>query len=321
MRTRLGGKLTILFLRDGGRSPLRLAVPTWLVSLVNTSALTLLGFVGFLGWQLQAVYGMQGQHVLYLGVLDSGAERWTLFERLAPSRLTPSREELRNNVVKERAIRLGLGDRRAASALLVGAITPEWAAEASRTGDMGNGKLQWPVRQGWFGRGYGSGEGGYHLAVDIAGELGADVYAAAPGVVGYVGNELRGYGNVVLVVHPGGWVTLYGHNRRVVVRSGEHVSQGQPIAELGSTGRSMGPHVHFELIYQGRNCDPLPFVRQDEVGHLSAATPTRSVAWIPSQPKPDAVRCKRRMMHPQHEEDDDALVGATETPTSSAPSG
>jgi murein DD-endopeptidase MepM/ murein hydrolase activator NlpD len=311
MQTRLGGKLTILVLRDGGRSPVRLAVPIWLLSLVNTSALTLLGFVGFLGWQLQAVYGMQGQHVLYLG-LDSGAERWTLFERLAPSRLGPTREELRNNIAKLRASRLGLGDRRAASALLLGAVAPEWTAEASRPGDVGDGTLQWPVRNGWFGRGYGSGEGGYHLAVDIAGELGADVYAAAPGVVGYVGNELRGYGNVVLVVHPGGWVTLYGHNKRVVVRSGEHVRQGQPIAELGSTGRSMGPHVHFELIYQGRNCDPLPFVRTSDVGHLSAATPTRSVAWIPSEPKPNSVRCKRRMMHPQHEDEDDNLVGATE---------
>jgi murein DD-endopeptidase MepM/ murein hydrolase activator NlpD len=320
MRTRLGAKLTILFLRDAGRAPVRVAVPIWLVSLVNTSALTLLGCVGFLGWQLQAVYGMQGQHVLYLG-LDSGAERWTLFERLAPSRLTPSREELRNNIVKLRASRLGLGDRRAASALLVGAITPEWAAEASRPGDVGDGTLQWPVRNGWFGRGYGSGEGGYHLAVDIAGELGADVYASAPGVVGYVGNELRGYGNVVLVVHPGGWVTLYGHNKRVLVRSGEHVRQGQPIAELGSTGRSMGPHVHFELIYQGRNCDPLPFVRASDVGHLSAATPTRSVAWIPSEPKPSSVRCKRRMMHPAHEDEDDTLVGATEPRTSADTSG
>jgi hypothetical protein len=320
MQTRLGGKLTILVLRDGGRSPVRLAVPIWLLSLVNTSALTMLGFVGFLGWQLQAVYGMQGQHVLYLG-LDTGAERWTLFERLAPSRLGPSREELRNNIAKQRASRLGLGDRRAASALLTGSVAPEWTAEASRPGDVGDGTLQWPVRHGLFGRGYGSGEGGYHLAVDIAGELGADVYAAAPGVVGYVGNELRGYGNVVLVVHPGGWVTLYGHNKRVVVRSGEHVSQGQPIAELGSTGRSMGPHVHFELIYQGRNCDPLPFVRSSDVGHLSAATPTRSVAWIPSEPKPNSVRCKRRMMHPQHEDEDDNLLGATEKRNSADTSG
>ena len=321
MKTKLGSKLTILILRDSGRAPLRISVPIWLASLLNTSALTLLGFVGFLGWQMQAVYGLQGLHVQYLG-LDAGAERWALYEHLAPSRLTPSRDELRKNFWKARAARLGLGDRRAASSLLTGVVAPEWIAEASRLGDVGNGNLEWPVRQGLFGRGYGSGEGGYHLAIDIAGEMGVDVMAAAPGVVGYVGNELRGYGNVVLVVHPGGWVTLYGHNKRVLVHPGEHVRQGQTIAELGSTGRSMGPHVHFELIYQGRNCDPLPFVKPTEVAHLSAATQTGWVSWNPNAPKPSVVRCKRRMMHPQHEDDDDpSLVGSSEPKSNSSHSG
>lgn len=321
MRTRLGSTLTILVLRDGGRAPVQVAFPTWFVSLVHTCTLTLLGFVGFLGWQLQARYGMQGHHVLYLGALDSGAERWTLFERLAPSRLGPSREDLRKQVAKQRADRLGLGDRRAASALLTGVVAPEWIAAASSSGDMGDGSLLWPVRQGYYGRGYGSGEGGYHLAIDIDGERGSDVFAAAPGIVGYVGNELRGYGNVVLIVHPGGYVTLYGHNQRVTVQAGQRVVQGQPIAELGSTGRSEGPHVHFELIYQGRNCDPLPFVHQDEVAHFSAAGPTASVAWHPNEPKPAEVRCKKRMMHPAHEEEDENLVGASEAKPSSAPQG
>lgn len=309
MGTRQSEKLTILILRDGGRAPARVAIPKWLVSAVHSVALTCLGFVGFLGWQLQGVYGLQGQQLLTLG-LDAVAERWSLFEQLGPSRLTPSREELRNRVAKQRADRLGLGDRRAASALLTGVVAPEWAAEASMGGDLGDGALRWPVDQGYFGRGYGSGEGGYHLAVDIAGEMGADVNAAGPGIVGYVGNELRGYGNVVLIVHPGGWVTLYGHNKHVIVHAGERVRQGQQIAELGSTGRSMGPHVHFELIYQGRNCDPLPFVRPDQVAHISAAGPMEQVAWNPVAGKPSNVRCKRRMMHPVHEDDDEPIAGA-----------
>jgi murein DD-endopeptidase MepM/ murein hydrolase activator NlpD len=280
----------------------------------------LLGFVGFLGWQLQGRYGMQGQHVLYLG-LDSGAERWSLFEHLAPSHFGGARAALRDSAAKERALRLGLGDRRAASALLLGAVSQEWADEAGSGGDVGDGKLRWPVEQGWFGRGYGSGEAGYHLAVDIAGALGSDVFAAAPGIVGYVGNELRGYGNVVLVVHPGGWVTLYGHNRSVHVQAGERVRQGQSIAELGSTGRSEGPHVHFELIYQGRNCDPLPFVRESEVTHLSAATPVAQVDWDPWSPKPSSVRCKRRMAHPQHEDDDGPLARTPKELASLTPPG
>ena len=309
MSTRLSGKITILFLRDGGRAPLQLAIPFWIVSLVHSCAFTALGLIGFLGWQLQGHYGLQGQQLLYLG-LEAAGERWALFEQLGPSQLTPSRAELRLTAAKQRADRLGLGDRRAASALLTGVVAPEWAAAAIVDGDLGDGQLHWPVEQGYFGRGYGSGEGGYHLAVDIEGQLGADVTAAAPGIVGYVGNELRGYGNVVLVVHPGGWVTLYGHNKQVIVHAGERVRQGQQIAELGSTGRSEGPHVHFELIYQGRNCDPLPFVRPQEVQHLSAAGPMTEVAWNPLASKPAAVRCKKRMMHPLHEDEDQTLAGA-----------
>jgi len=315
MRMRLSGKLTVLVLRAGGRAPTHLSIPIWLVSLVNTCALTVLGCIGFCGWQLQARYGLQGQHVLYLGV-DAGPERWSIFERLAPSKLTPSREELASQSFRQRAKRLGLGDRRAASALLTGTIPPEWAEEASRSGDFGDGKLRWPVERGYFGRGYGSGEGGYHLAVDINGPMGADVVAAAPGIVGYVGNELRGYGNVVMVVHPGAWVTLYGHNQRILVQPGQRVVQGQQLAELGSTGRSMGPHVHFELIYQNRNCDPLPFVRPSEIDHLSAADPVVQVAWDPTQPKPASVRCKKRIPHPVHDHDDDDndLVGTAARP-------
>jgi murein DD-endopeptidase MepM/ murein hydrolase activator NlpD len=239
---------------------------------------------------------------VYVG-LDSQAERWSLFEHLSPRSHESSGE------AHDRAERLGLGSRSAASALLTGVVAPEWIDEANLGGDVGDGQLRWPVQNGYFGRGYGSGENNYHLAVDIAGELHAAVGAAAPGIVGYVGHELRGYGNVVLVVHPGGWVTLYGHNERVVVSAGERVQQGQTIALLGSTGRSMGPHVHFELIYQGRNCDPLPFVRHADVAHISAATPTKEVAWDPWTPKPRAVRCHKRMMHPSHEDDDQTIAG------------
>ena len=316
MRMRMSGKLSILVLRRGARAPLHIAIPYWLISVVHTCALTVFGFIGFCGWHMQGRYGMSGQHVLYLG-LDADPERWSLFERLGPSQLGPSREELQSLAAHARAQRLGLGTRVAASSLLTGVIAPAWADEAALGGDLGNGTLQWPVERGRFGRGYGSGEGGYHLAIDIEGPQGSEVMAAAPGIVGYVGNELRGYGNVVLVVHPGGWVTLYGHNERVLVHAGQRVRQGQQLADLGSTGRSVGPHVHFELIYQGRNCDPLPFVTPSEVEHLSAAEPVQHTAWNPRQAKPESVRCHRRIPHPQHEREDDDdnssnLVGTAE---------
>ncbi|MET0386296.1 MAG: M23 family metallopeptidase [Polyangiales bacterium] len=320
MGRRLSGNLTILILRKGGLAPTRISIPKWFVSLVHSCALTVLGCIGFFGWHLQGLYGLQGQHVLYLGLVDTGVvERWSLFERLAPSGF---RDGLQHLADSERALRLGLGDRRAASALLTGAVSPKWTAEAAASGDLGDGTLHWPVAHGYFGRGYGSGEGGYHLAVDIQGALGSEVSAAAPGVVGYVGNALGGYGNVVMVVHPGGWVTLYGHNKRILVRAGQRVHQGEPLALLGSSGRSDGPHVHFELIYQGRNCDPLPFVTPSEVEHMSAAGPVRQVNWDPTQAKPASVRCKRRMMHPLHEghHDDERTVGSVERSHASPPS-
>jgi len=311
MGTRLSGKLTILVLRSGGRAPLQISIPKWLVSLVHSCALTFFGVIGFYGWQMQGWYGLTGQTVQYLG-LPEDREHWGLFELVSPARLGPTRAELRDLMSKQRAARLGLGDRKAASALLTGVVAPEWSQEALANGDLGDGTLRWPVHRGYFGRGYGSGQGGYHLAVDINGEMGSDVYAAAPGIVGYVGSDLRGYGNVVLVVHPGGWVTLYGHNKRVIVHAGERVRQGQQLAELGSSGRSDGPHVHFELIYQGKNCDPLPFVQPTEVDHLSAAGPIKQERWDLLKAKPSTVRCKRRMMHPVHEDDDERMVGANE---------
>ncbi|HET6335550.1 MAG TPA: M23 family metallopeptidase [Polyangiales bacterium] len=275
-------------------------------------AVLALGYVGFAGWQLQARYGLQGQQVAFLR-LDKNAERWAAYEQLATSQLGPTRSELRAMAAEQRAKRLGLGNRKAASMLLTGVVSQEWSAEAA-LGSKGTGALTWPVKEGWFGRGYGSGESGYHLAVDIEGERGSDVLAAAPGVVGYVGNELRGYGNVVLVVHSGGWVTLYGHNQRINVRAGERVEQGQPLAELGSTGRSMGPHVHFELIYEGRNCDPIPFVERAPFSHRQYAGNAPIYPFSPELGKPRGVRCKKRMMHPLHDDgDDDQLLGATES--------
>jgi murein DD-endopeptidase MepM/ murein hydrolase activator NlpD len=308
MQKQLSRTWTILVLRDSGLTPFQITLPNWLLACSQLSALLMFGYVGFVGWQLQARYGLSGQQVASLGV-DAGAERWTIYERMAPASLGPTRGELRAMIAQTRAQKLGLGNRRAASLLLTGMVSPEWIAEANG-GPKGDGTLTWPVKEGWFGRGYGSGEGGYHLAIDIEGERGSDVLAAAPGVVGYVGNELRGYGNVVLVVHPGGWVTLYGHNERIVVRAGERVGQGQQLAELGSTGRSMGPHVHFELIYQGRNCDPIPFVPREPFSHRDYSPDKPIVPFLPLAAKPNEVRCKKRMMHPTHDDDDETLLGA-----------
>ncbi len=194
-----------------------------------------------------------------------------------------------------RAQALGLGTRQVASKLLRGRVERRWVRAAG--GDRPPATLRWPVARGWFVRGYGSGEGGYHLATDIAGEIGWNVRAAAEGIVAYAGNEVRGYGNMVLVVHPGGLVTMYAHNSVNFVVAGQSVPRGAILAEVGSTGISRGPHVHFELMYQGKNCDPAALFRPGIRHRDGSMTPLPPVSW--GRDRPEEVRCAPRRRHPR----------------------
>jgi murein DD-endopeptidase MepM/ murein hydrolase activator NlpD len=260
--------------------------------------------VGFIGWQLHGHYGLAGPQLM-AERMDWLRERFCIYEHAAMGKPAPSRREIEKNLARARAERLGLGDRPSAVTLLLGVVTPEQRADAE-LGRIGDGSLTWPVKSGYFGRGYGSGQDGYHLALDISGEPGADVVAAAPGIVGYAGKELSGYGNVVLLIHPGGRVTLYAHNRKNLVIAGERVTQGQQIAELGSTGRSQGPHLHFELKHAGRNCDPIPLMRFKGGSAATANLPRHEpVQWAALAERPEALRCAPRRMHPQAAPDDE----------------
>jgi murein DD-endopeptidase MepM/ murein hydrolase activator NlpD len=122
-----------------------------------------------------------------------------------------------------------------------------------------------PVAAGFISSYFGeredpfSGEEAYHKGVDFAGTAGANVMAVAAGVVTWSGNR-TGYGNLVEINHGDGYVTRYAHNQRTLVAVGQTVKRGDAIALMGSTGRSTGPHVHFEVIRNGRQVDPLTFV-------------------------------------------------------------
>ncbi len=91
--------------------------------------------------------------------------------------------------------------------------------------------------------------------IDIANTAGTPVVAAAPGTVVYAGNGLRGYGNLLIVKHDADFLTAYAHNRKLLVKEGEHVAQGQQIAEMGDTDNDRVA-LHFELRYGGRSIDP-----------------------------------------------------------------
>lgn len=104
----------------------------------------------------------------------------------------------------------------------------------------------WPST-GTFTSGYGWRWGRMHRGIDIAAPVGTPIVAAAPGVVEFSGWNSGGYGNMVEIRHADGSMTRYAHNNRNLVQSGQRVEQGQQIAEMGSTGYSTGPHVHFEV--------------------------------------------------------------------------
>lgn len=100
---------------------------------------------------------------------------------------------------------------------------------------------------------------GHHLGIDFDANTGDPVLSAAGGVVSFAGVK-SGYGNVVEVDHGNGYSTLYGHNSRLIVRAGDIVRGGQQLAKAGSTGRSTGPHVHFEVHVNGRPVNPRKFL-------------------------------------------------------------
>lgn len=196
-----------------------------------------------------------------------------------------------------RAERLGLGQLKTAAKLLAAAPEASWVRAARH--ERWSGTLRFPVRGARASRGFGSGAGGYHQAVDIAAELGSPVHAASGGIVGYAGSQVSGYGNLIMLVHPSGFVTMYAHNRRNLVVAGQHVKRNQIIAELGSTGRSRGPHVHFELLWNGQNCDPMPLFRP-VLGARDGGQPELRSVWKQPHRKPKTIRCGARKHHPDY---------------------
>jgi len=119
----------------------------------------------------------------------------------------------------------------------------------------------WPVR-GRAISGFGAkAKGLRNDGINIASRRGAPVVAAENGVVVYAGNELRGFGNLLLIKHSGGWVTAYAHTGKILVKRGARVAKGQKIATVGSTGSVKNPQLHFEM-RRGRVArDPQKYLR------------------------------------------------------------
>tara|TARA_Y100000768_G_C23991031_1_gene693049 strand:+ start:7151 stop:7663 length:513 start_codon:yes stop_codon:yes gene_type:complete len=110
-----------------------------------------------------------------------------------------------------------------------------------------HGTFIWPVPSSKrVSSHFGKRRGKHHDGVDIPALSGTKILASAGGVVSYAG-RMRGYGNIIVIKHPNNYHTVYAHNRKHYVKKGQKVSQGEVIAQVGSTGRSSGPHLHFEI--------------------------------------------------------------------------
>ena len=122
-----------------------------------------------------------------------------------------------------------------------------------------------PVADGWISSGFGkrtdpiSGKHDLHKGMDFAGQKRTEIYAVAKGVVTWSGKH-GSYGNIVEIDHGHGYVTRYAHNEENLVKVGDKVEKGQKIALMGSTGRSTGTHVHFEVEQDGKPVDPKPYL-------------------------------------------------------------
>jgi murein DD-endopeptidase MepM/ murein hydrolase activator NlpD len=122
-----------------------------------------------------------------------------------------------------------------------------------------------PITNGWLSSYFGmrthpiSGKKEMHKGIDFAGKMGGAVIAVAKGVVTFAGTRY-GYGNVIDINHGNGYTTRYGHNSKLLVSVGDTVEKGFQIAEIGSSGRSTGPHVHFEVLKDGVQVNPMKFI-------------------------------------------------------------
>ena len=127
-----------------------------------------------------------------------------------------------------------------------------------------------PVKMAAFTSGYGTrsdpfnGNVARHMGIDLAGPTGTPIYATADGVVSDAGWNSGGYGNLVKLDHGRGVETRYGHLSAILVSAGQRVTRGQLIARMGSTGRSTGSHLHYEVRIEGKAVNPIPFMKSTD---------------------------------------------------------
>ena len=158
----------------------------------------------------------------------------------------------------QRAQQLGLGGSKTVSSLLLAAPKPEWIAAA---GAIAEPSLRWPVDKGKLWRGFEARRPAKHRhrhkGIDVGAPTGSLIRSVQRGIVAYSDNEVQGYGNLLVLVHPDGAVSMYAHCRAIYVFAGQQVERGKIVAEVGTTGITRGAHLHFEYRMKGVPRDPI----------------------------------------------------------------
>ena len=121
-------------------------------------------------------------------------------------------------------------------------------------------QFQWPLHSMQVTSGFGHRGSAYHEGIDLRARQGTPVYAVQGGTVVYANRTIRSYGNMIVLRHKGEVSTVYAHNSEILVRRGQAVQQGQIIARTGNTGRSRGPHLHFEIRSGLGALDPIQYI-------------------------------------------------------------
>ncbi len=204
-----------------------------------------------------------GTHLTEVAGIDSGEFNFDAWPAVGgPSPMPEASTFLGPEAVQSEfdALAMALADRDTQLDVLSELLTERQTREESRPAGR-------PINAGWLSSHYGyrndpfNGRRSWHQGVDFAGREGADIVAVASGVVSWSG-ERSGYGTMVEVSHGDGLMTRYAHNQENLVEVGDLVRRGETIALMGNTGRSTGPHVHFEVFKHGRPVDPASYIRR-----------------------------------------------------------
>lgn len=172
----------------------------------------------------------------------------------------PRRVALPHNPEALLAKKLGLGEFQTVNHLMLHEPKPEWVRAAGPP--SASTKLLWPVPEGTLWRGFNQPRRKAvrkrkHLGIDIGAPAGTLFRAVENGLVVYSDNEVRGYGNLLVIVHPDASVTFYAHAKALYLFAGQKVKRGQVLGEVGHTGIARGSHLHFEYRLRGRARNPM----------------------------------------------------------------